>query len=164
VSAIKLGQTVRDTVSGFSGIAIHRLDQLNGNVQYAIQPKQKEGETSYPEAMFIDHHMLEVLNDGVSAKVTKAANVPEVLECLGTEVVDKITNFHGITTQKATYMNGCVSFEVVSKDKKKTDAKTGWFDFARLQTLDGTWCHLAAEPNDKMPGGPAQRVQRQAVR
>lgn len=164
MSAIKLGQRVRDIVSGFNGIAISRLDQLNGNVQYAVQPMQKDGETAYPEAMYIDHHMLEVLDEGVSDKVTKPVFLPLKLRTLGAEVRDTITDFTGIATQKATYMNGCVSFDVVSKNKKKGGALCSWFDHSRLEVIGAGAQAIAAEPSADKPGGPSQRVQRQAVR
>lgn len=164
MSAVKLGQTVRDLVTGFTGVATSRLDHLNGNVQYAVMPKQKEGENTFPEAVYLDHHMLEVLDDGVSAKVTKAVALPLTLQTLGVEVRDRITGFVGITTQKSTYMNGCVSFDVISKDKKKRGAETSWFEFSRLEFIGAGEQAIAVKPAADVPGGPPQRVQRQAVR
>lgn len=163
MSKIKLGQTVRDLTSGFNGIAISRLDQMNGNVRYAIQPAQKEGEVSMPEAMYVDHHLLEVVDDGISAKVIAPVVLPPALQVLGIEVMDDVTEFQGIATQKSTYMNGCVSFEVLSKDQKKRGCESQWVDYARLTVLSPGVSSKAVEPSDEAPGGPAMRVQRQKV-
>ena len=160
---IKLGSTVRDVVSGFTGIAIQRLDQLNGNVQIGIQPKMAEGTNTYPDAMFIDHHMLDVMDEGVVGRTTEA---PEVAIKVGQRVKDRVSGLQGIATQKATYMNGCVSFLVVPAlectDIGQTAPESNWIDFTRLQVLGDGLLEIAAvtppAENGKRPGGPAQRV------
>lgn len=92
---IKLGSTVRDTITGFTGIAIRRCDHLNGNVQYAVQPKGKDG--SYPEAVFLDYHTLDVIDDGVSDRATPVSETDIIL---GQKVRDKATGFAGIAATK----------------------------------------------------------------
>lgn len=37
---VKIGQKVRDLLTGFTGIITQRVDQLNGNVQFAIFPRR----------------------------------------------------------------------------------------------------------------------------
>lgn len=156
---IKLGQTVRDVVSGFSGIAIQKLEQFNGNVQFAIQPKQKEGEITYPDAFNIDYHMIEVIDDGVSDRVTKA--VTTTLN-LGEQVRDKVSGLVGIALDKATYMNGCVSFAVMPErrdsDLLNTNPDKNWISVERLERVgDGlAQQKIAAKP----VGGPSQKTQR----
>ncbi|MDR1347825.1 MAG: hypothetical protein LBJ63_05255 [Prevotellaceae bacterium] len=60
---IKLGQKVRDMVTGFEGIAIARIEYLNGCIQYCVKPQSQKGEM--PESEYIDHQQLEVVGDGV---------------------------------------------------------------------------------------------------
>lgn len=42
---IKLGDRVKDTVSGLVGIATQRIEFLNGCIQYSVTPKLKKGGT-----------------------------------------------------------------------------------------------------------------------
>lgn len=162
---IKLGKTVRDITSGFTGIAIQILEQLNGNVQIAIQPQMKEG-GGYPEAMFIDHHLIEELDGDhpdLSNKVTQPA------QCsinLGERVVDVASGFEGIAVAKATYMNGCISFSIVPKVKEgqliNSVPDVSWIDHTRLSKMDDGIKDIVKKPetssNGKVPGGPAMRV------
>lgn len=158
---INLGNVVRDAVSGFSGIAIQRLEKLNGNVQIAIQPKQKEGENDFPEAMFIDEHMLEFVDEGFADRTTDA---PECEIRLGENVEDRVTLVVGVATAKSTYMNGCVSYcvEPSSKDGRKLPDGI-WFDHVRLKVC-GIGLRDVIKPKNadsktgKVPGGPSQRA------
>lgn len=161
---IKLGQTVRDVVSGFQGIAVQTLEQMNGNVQIAIQPAAKEGETAYPEAVYLDHHMLDVLDAGVSARATPVIKTDIKL---GETVKDNASGFEGIAIEKATYLNGCVRFGVMPKHKTTglLNDLTGlsWISVERLEVLGAGVSKKIKPVTDKPPGGPSSRVQRKAV-
>ena len=157
MNKITLGDTVRDRISGFSGIAIQTLQFLNGNVQIAIQPKQKEGEVSYPDAMFIDQHTVEVVEKGTLEFVPAVETEID----LGDRVRDIACGFEGVTIQKATYINGCVSFAIMPKVTKKHPLPDYyWIDHGRLERIDFGISHIAVElkGEKKAPGGPAQRV------
>lgn len=61
---IKLGQKVKDKVTGFEGIAVSRVEYLNGCIQYCVKPfMTKKGEM--PEGQYIDDNQLKVLGKGV---------------------------------------------------------------------------------------------------
>ena len=64
---IKLGQKVRDIVTGLEGVATARIEYLNGCVQYCIKPPIRDGKSS--DAEYIDHQQLEVVDDGVHAQL-----------------------------------------------------------------------------------------------
>jgi hypothetical protein len=70
---IQLGQQVKDIVTGFNGIAVAKIEHLNGCVQYAVRPKQKASDKDMPEACYIDVEQLEIVGDGINKKkkVTK---------------------------------------------------------------------------------------------
>ena len=36
---IKLGDVVKDRLTGFSGVAVSRIEYLNGCIQYEVQPE-----------------------------------------------------------------------------------------------------------------------------
>ncbi len=65
---IKLGQKVRDRVTGFEGIATSRVEYLNGCVQYCVKPKTRE-DGKMPEGEYIDDAQLEVIGKGVTIDV-----------------------------------------------------------------------------------------------
>lgn len=64
---IKLGDKVKDKVSGIIGIAVEKREYLNGCVQYVIQPKvNKKGEMA--DSWSIDVQQLENLEKKVKVK------------------------------------------------------------------------------------------------
>ncbi len=63
-----LGQRVRDTVTGFEGIAIGRVVYINGCHQYLVKPKcvPKDDEPmKQPEGWYIDDQSLELVDEGI---------------------------------------------------------------------------------------------------
>lgn len=170
---IKLGCKAKDATTGFVGTVIQRLDQLNGNTQYALQPAAvvTEPGATYPEAMFIDQHLVDMVDSHLSDRVTEVTHKVDFV--LGNEVVDKITGFKGIATERATYMNGCESYFVIPKyDASKMfqdrQPEGSWTSAIRLEYKGVGIAQTITPPpvatNGKQPGGPAQRVARAAVR
>lgn len=60
MSNIKLGDKVRDKISGFVGIVTSKTEFLNGCVQYGIQGKSVKNHI--PEPIAIDDKSLELVN------------------------------------------------------------------------------------------------------
>ena len=56
---IKLGEKVRDTVTGFEGIAVARVEYLNGCIQYAVQARVSD-DGKLPAVEYFDHQRLEL--------------------------------------------------------------------------------------------------------
>lgn len=57
---IKLGDKVRDRISGYEGIATGKFEYINGCVRWGVQAKvDKEGKM--PDTMVIDEGQLEVV-------------------------------------------------------------------------------------------------------
>lgn len=162
---IKLGSEVCDAITGFTGIVTQRCDHMNGNIQYAVQPKSFEG-ANYPEAMFIDYHTLDVIGVGVSERAA-VADVPTIV--LGQRVRDRASGFTGIATMKSTYINGCVSFGVMPEVRKEAllqeAPQPSWIDHNRLEVVnDGLIADKPKTPESevakKPSGGPAMKVPR----
>lgn len=60
----KLGNRVRDIVTGFTGIATSKVEYINGCTQYGIKPPvDKDGKM--PDTNYIDHAQLEFVDDGI---------------------------------------------------------------------------------------------------
>ncbi len=58
---IKLGQSVKDKLTGFTGIVEGITDYLNGCRQALIRPKFKVKDDAYPTAAWIDVEQLSVV-------------------------------------------------------------------------------------------------------
>jgi hypothetical protein len=151
-----LGKTVKDAVSGFSGIAIAVHRQLSGNVQVGIQPKGSEGD-KMPEPMFLDVHLLDPVDDGISDRV-KAPDVCEIP--LGSDVVDKVSGYKGRTVAETTHINGCVQVCVQAKADKDGKLPEGIvFDYKRLEKKGAGVSDASKKPVVKKPnGGPASSM------
>ena len=67
--SIKLGDKVRDKISGFTGIAVARTEFINGCIQYLVAKQRKKNEdlpaTGDPS---IDSYSLEIIKKRVIDK------------------------------------------------------------------------------------------------
>lgn len=60
----RLGNRVKDIVTGFTGIATAKCEYLNGCIQYCVKPPVKE-EDKMPEGIYIDEGQLEFVDSGL---------------------------------------------------------------------------------------------------
>ncbi len=61
---IRMGQKVKDIVTGFEGIVVARVEFINGCVQYAVRPKVDD-KGNMVESEYIDVDRLKLVNSGV---------------------------------------------------------------------------------------------------
>ena len=61
---IKLGDEVKDLITGYEGIVIARIDYLNGCVQYGVKARVKDA--ALKEAEYIDKDQLVRLGPGLN--------------------------------------------------------------------------------------------------
>lgn len=57
---IRLGDLVRDKITGFKGIAVGRTEWLNGCVRYGIQPKEMK-DSKPVESQWFDQEQIEIV-------------------------------------------------------------------------------------------------------
>lgn len=67
--SIELGNKVRDLVTGFEGIAISRIEYLNGCVQIGVKGPAVDNETK--DAHYLDIDQIERIDDGVAPAIKK---------------------------------------------------------------------------------------------
>jgi hypothetical protein len=68
---IALGSKVFDRITGFEGIAVARVEYINGCVQYCVQPRvDKDGKV--PDSQYLDDKRLEVV-DAEVINITRLA-------------------------------------------------------------------------------------------
>lgn len=160
---IKLGNRVRDIVTGYTGIATSQLEMLNGNTQFSILPETKNGE--YPDPIALDYHTLEVIDKAFEERTTQptlqsVVKLGDYVECL-------VTKSKGVATMRCTYMNGCVSFVVtdsfVNKLTGSHNVVEEWFDQVKLKVI-GEGVDIPKNPANKegnRPGGlPTRNIPR----
>ncbi len=164
---IPLGSRVIDAVAGFTGIAICRIETLEGNVQYDVIPRAEANATKYPEGVCIDSDSLDIVDEGISERTIQPQ--PCVIE-LGQRVQDTISDFIGIAYKRNTFMNGCIFYKVAGKIRqaKILDPNDSMFlSNARLKVLPQAVAETAsdhpAEPaavRRTGTGGPSSKPER----
>lgn len=157
MNTIKLGSTCVDKATGYTGVAVSKVEMLNGNVQYAIIPKAKPGSGDYPAGINLDGDQLSVVDAGISDDAK-----PEVKTDLkvGEKVKDVITGMSGIIIHKTTFFNGCVYFTVAVKDAKKDPADL-FLSVERLERVSsGILAKLTKTKASKPTGGPSVPMRR----
>lgn len=63
--SIKLGQKVKDIVTGFEGIATARVEYLNGCVQYCVKLQALSKDGAVQDGTYFDEGQLKVVGSGV---------------------------------------------------------------------------------------------------
>lgn len=155
---IKLGHKVREITTGTEGLATSVTRFLTGNVQISVQAPGKDG--AVPEQLSYDLQQLDYLDDGIAARVTPAPASTGIT--LGEKVQDIVTGFAGIAIREATFMNGCIYYEVASEVAADSHTKTDFVEYKRLKVVGkGVVAAIAAkaEPAGVKPtGGPNTRM------
>lgn len=160
-----LGKTLRDKISGVTGIADQYIEKLSSAPQYALQPPGV-GKT-LPESWSFDAMSLEVV-DGPTVDVVPVD--AGVIVKLGDKVRDVIVGTEGVAVRRTTFINGCVFFTVagqLSKPMMKDDPGTAIVIHKQLEVIDAGWFDRQARPSAAKPaagnelqGGPRERAYR----
>lgn len=69
--SVELGDHVEDIVTGFSGIAVTRVESLDGSIDIGVRVKHKAAEAALPPIQYIPLVQLKKLDGGI--RVKKAA-------------------------------------------------------------------------------------------
>ena len=68
ISDIRLGNRVQDIVTGFTGIAVAKVEYLTGCTQFCVQPASiKVDDPKMPESIYLDYQRLRKVDDGITA-------------------------------------------------------------------------------------------------
>lgn len=130
MARIRLGDLVKDRVTGFEGVAICRSEWLNRCVRITIQPRNlKDGKVIDGDCFDIEQ--LEVIKQSVF----DGGNCHRLhgLE-LGDLVKDQITGFKGVVECVDRWLNGVVRMRVQPQKVKDGEVVKGsYFDVNRLE-------------------------------
>ena len=75
MSEIKLGDKVRDKITGFMGIAVAKTEFLNGCIQFNVLPKGDKI-NKMPDEISIDEQSLEIVKVKRKKKIKKEMGGP----------------------------------------------------------------------------------------
>jgi hypothetical protein len=111
-SEFKLGQSIRDTATGLSGVLTAMAERLDGTHQLHIQPHSEKGD-EFKDGYYIDWNSVDITD---SVGITNRVHPPIKHNVkLGDTVRDRVTGVTGIATSLSTFFNGCVLVRVVPK-------------------------------------------------
>src|SRR4051812_20866169 len=65
---IKLGNKVKCLITGFIGIAVARVEYINGCVQYGVKAPMAKGSVKLEDPYYIDAQQLQVIAGGVTVE------------------------------------------------------------------------------------------------
>lgn len=155
MTELKIGQQMRDKVTGFAGIAATKTEFLTGNQQFTLQPMA--GGLFGRDSQSFDVFQLEYAGAG-----TPAVEAPEDTGIeLGWKVKDIVSGMVGIATLKTTFLNGCIYYTVTPEAAKgAVEIKDVFVEFKRLSKVDtGVAATIAKRTKDvEITGGPSYHV------
>lgn len=153
MNKVELGDKVKDTVTGYVGIAVGISEYLWKEGAVGLQVKAKDGKID--EAEWFDRERVEVVTKKV---VTGIKPAPGIFQ-FGDEVKDVVTGFKGILVARAMWLHGCNKAQVQPKMKrgatKYPDAK--FFDESQLKLVKAK---VAVVKKTKRTGGPIAPIPR----
>ena len=131
---INLGDQVKDTITGFTGVVVSQATFLNGCARINIQSqKLKEGVPTDPRWF-----------DTTQIKLVKANAIgagpplsfPNLIE-LGDRGKDRVTGYQGIVVGRTTFLSSyprvCLQSEKLLPDGQPTESQ--WFDEPQVELI-----------------------------
>ncbi len=144
---ITLGSTVRDSITGFAGIATSRTRYLHGCLQIGITPSELH-DGKIVEGWSFDEQRIEIL--GPPADESVSGEYP-----LGSKVADPITGLGGIATGHTRFLFSTEAVAITPcKLFEGKPAEPQWFDVARVKIVEERAPFVSPESRADT-GGPA---------
>lgn len=93
--------------TGFAGMIASASQQINGSIQYALQPRMKEEGSFVPDGLIIDEEDIEAtLPEGFTPY-----DVDFVFET-GDRVRNRTNGFEGVITRRIHHKNACEGYRI----------------------------------------------------
>lgn len=128
---INLGSRVKDSISGFEGVAFERQDFMYGCARIAIEPTELDKDGSVRDSQIFDEQRVDVL------EAAKPFIYPPKAVKMGSKVRDRISGFSGIATAIAVNMYG-TQHVAIEPDKchEGKPVKASWFHSTRIELVE----------------------------
>lgn len=125
----------KDTVSGFQGVIIARNAHLFGCAQYGLAPQELSSDGSPRQTEFFDEARIEIL-DETNAVYGEDEYKNIFTVSLGTEVIDKVSEFKGKVLMVVEYLHNCSQYYVEPTVDNDGKVRAGqFFDEGRLSVI-----------------------------
>ncbi len=62
-SKIRMGDSVKDVVTGFAGVVVAKIEYITGCTQFGVSPKAKDGKLN--DTLYIDEKRLQIVGKRV---------------------------------------------------------------------------------------------------
>ena len=132
----RLGQLVRDKITGVTGTCDATAVTLHGNVRLAITPAVETGKVE-SLTYWVDSVAVEVVDPVWLTGVVVPASSPGV-DVIGTRVRDSASGFEGVAVDAIFSMNGCVQHGVQGPyDKPGSEPVLYYVNATRLRPVAG---------------------------
>jgi hypothetical protein len=116
---VSLGMEVREKVTGFTGIVVVLMHNIDGSISAGVQPRHTtDGRPAEP--FDFDLERLEIINGDAGASNTGDVS-SRIGIVLGEKYKDKVSGFVGIATEQLEWLGGC-SHVVLTPPVGKTGA------------------------------------------
>jgi len=126
---MKLGDKVKDRISGWEGRVTVEIRQFNGTTRFDVAGSNSNGE---PASYMFDEPQLEV----VEPAPRNITPTPSGDFELGDRVKEKASGWEGNITAIYLYSNGCVRYEVQGANKQTGCPEFMAFDEAFLEKVN----------------------------
>lgn len=145
--SFRMGDTVKDDITGIVGMCIGRAEHVNGCLQYTIQPPvDKEGKIPNPTS--VDYQRIQLVGE---SKAKQTLPKQKVNFELGNSVKDKISGFVGIATLRLVEITGEVFYYITPKAKDTNEYPKGVHIHASMLEYEGVGL---LEVKQRDGGGP----------
>lgn len=153
---IKLGQKVKDRVTGYEGIAYQSMERIGTNTMIGVQAAIKPDGT-VPDMYFFDSFALEITDANILPGIPDESVVTPIQ--LGEEAEDITCGARGIVVTRITFLNGCVHFSLQQRATESgTRPEVITAPAQRLKTVGpGITGELKQTPENERTGGPILR-------
>ena len=128
---INLGSKVKDSISGFEGVAFERQDFMYGCARIVIEPCELNTDGSVRDSQVFDEQRVEIV------EAEKPFIYPPHAVKMGSKVKDRISGFSGIATAIAVTIHG-VQHVAIEPDKchEGKPVKACWFNAQRIELVE----------------------------
>lgn len=129
---IEIGDTARDTITGFEGLVVCTAVSMTNCDTVNLQPQGLKDDGSPKDDHGFDVPQLELVKKGVLPAKKPAALTVD----LGCEVEDTMTPYKGVVDGIATWINGCVRISVKCAElHENLPIESKWLPMQQLKVV-----------------------------
>ena len=146
MKTIEVGMTVKDIVTGFTGVVNNITTYTSGMDRVCLQPRElKDGKVQDTQDFDICQLII--------TDTTKVLDIPPGKELipLGSKVRCNMSGFEGIVFSSSLFLNGCRRIGVAHQTTKDNKIENNWFDEAQLEIIQES----VIPEGQRNTGGPA---------